>query len=328
MLRLILFSLLLLGCHFSSGFEKDQNNITERPRVLISSDIGGGDPDDFQSMVHFLVYADLFDIEGLISSPPHGGRKSSIITVLEHYKADFNNLKTYAKYPTHADLAAVTKQGAIEDGAPGPGKSTEGSNWIIAAANKDKVRPLYILVWGSSTDIAQALFNEPQIKPRIRVIYIGSWNTKNGLESREYIYNNHPDLWFIENDFTFRGMYEGGYQNGDLDNYYFVTKHVKGHGALGDFYYSQKPDIKMGDTPTVLYLLSPLVGGVGNLDDPTSESWGGMFRLTGHGKNYWTDINDNRKEDAKSVNKWRTQYLRDWQKRMDRCSQKNMAGEG
>ena len=40
-----------------------------RYRVVVSTDIGGTDPDDFQSMVHFLVYADCFDIEGLISSP-------------------------------------------------------------------------------------------------------------------------------------------------------------------------------------------------------------------------------------------------------------------
>ena len=36
-----------------------------RPRVIVSTDIGGTDPDDFQSMVHFLLYADMFDVEGL-----------------------------------------------------------------------------------------------------------------------------------------------------------------------------------------------------------------------------------------------------------------------
>ena len=30
----------------------------DRPRVIVSTDIGGSDPDDFQSMVHFLVYGD------------------------------------------------------------------------------------------------------------------------------------------------------------------------------------------------------------------------------------------------------------------------------
>lgn len=51
----------------------------ERFRVIISTDIGGSDPDDFQSMVHYLVYADLFDTEGLIASPPHAGRKAHIL---------------------------------------------------------------------------------------------------------------------------------------------------------------------------------------------------------------------------------------------------------
>lgn len=32
----------------------------ERYRVIVSTDIGGSDPDDFQSMVHYLLYADLF----------------------------------------------------------------------------------------------------------------------------------------------------------------------------------------------------------------------------------------------------------------------------
>ena len=40
-----------------------------RHRVIVSTDIGGTDPDDFQSMVHLLVCADRFDLEGLISSP-------------------------------------------------------------------------------------------------------------------------------------------------------------------------------------------------------------------------------------------------------------------
>lgn len=41
----------------------------QRHRVIVSTDIGGTDFDDFQSMVHLLLYADVLDIEGLISSP-------------------------------------------------------------------------------------------------------------------------------------------------------------------------------------------------------------------------------------------------------------------
>ena len=49
----------------------------ERPRVIVCSDIGGTDPDDLQSMVHFLLYADMFDVEGMISSPYGAGADAS-----------------------------------------------------------------------------------------------------------------------------------------------------------------------------------------------------------------------------------------------------------
>jgi len=40
-----------------------------RPRVIIETD-AGGDPDDEQSLVRFLVYANEFDIEGIIANRP------------------------------------------------------------------------------------------------------------------------------------------------------------------------------------------------------------------------------------------------------------------
>ena len=58
----------------------------ERPRVIVSTDIGGTDPDDFQSMVHFLLYADMFDVEGLISSPYGPGRREHILQVIDRYE--------------------------------------------------------------------------------------------------------------------------------------------------------------------------------------------------------------------------------------------------
>ena len=81
----------------------------------MSTDIGGTDPDDFQSMVHLLVYADCFDIEGLVSSPYGPGRKKHILEVIDCYEKDYANLKTYSdKYPTPDALRAITKQGETE----------------------------------------------------------------------------------------------------------------------------------------------------------------------------------------------------------------------
>jgi len=60
----------------------------ERCRVIVSTDIGGSDPDDFQSMVHYLLYTDVFDTEGLISSPWGAGTKQDILDVIDAYAKD------------------------------------------------------------------------------------------------------------------------------------------------------------------------------------------------------------------------------------------------
>ena len=55
-------------------------NTPPKLRVLISTDIGGTDPDDNQSMAHLLMYNDCFDIEGLVSSPSFGsGSKEEML---------------------------------------------------------------------------------------------------------------------------------------------------------------------------------------------------------------------------------------------------------
>ena len=122
-----------------------------RYRVLVLTDIGGTDPDDFQSMVHLLVYADVLDIEGLVSSGAIGaGRKKNILEVIDCYEKDYANLKTYSdKYPTPDALRAITKQGeTVTVPYAGVQHSTAGSQWIVNCARRDDPRPLYVLVWG------------------------------------------------------------------------------------------------------------------------------------------------------------------------------------
>jgi hypothetical protein len=77
------------------------------PDIIVSTDIGGSDPDDFQSMVHLFVYADRFNIKGLISSPPHAGRKQHIEEVIHAYAKDYNNLIRHSdNFPTPEYLSA------------------------------------------------------------------------------------------------------------------------------------------------------------------------------------------------------------------------------
>lgn len=244
-----------------------------RYRVLVSTDIGGTDPDDFQSMVHLLVYADCFDIEGLVSSPYGPGRKEHIFEVIDCYEKDYVNLKTYSdRYPTPDALRAIAKQGETER-APyvGVRQATEGSQWIIRCAGREDPRPLHVLIWGGIEDLAQALHDAPDVAPKLRVYWIGGPNKKWGPNAYQYVVTHHPDLWIIESNATYRGWFTGGNQSGQWGNAAFVSQHIGGYGALGDLFVGKKDDIKMGDTPSVGWLLR------GTPEDPSRPSWGGRF---------------------------------------------------
>ncbi len=300
----------------------------ERFRVIISTDAGGSDDDDLQSLVHYFLYADLFDTEGLISSPPAEGRTRDIDEVIAIYEKDFPQLRKHReRYPEPAALRSLLKQGAI-DPAPQAGFSqpTAGSQWIVerARAADPEKRPLWVLVWGSITDVAQAVHDAPDIKDTIRVYYIASWNREQDPHSFRYLDEQHPDLWIIQCETTFRGWCQGGDQKGDLDNRAFVESHVAGHGALGAYFDGlqaagpKRGTIKMGDTPSVAYLLR------GDADDPTTPSWGGSFRKKDGRPHWFTDRTEPElahgdKLGARTVNRWREDFLRDWQRRMDDC---------
>lgn len=244
------------------------------PRVIVSSDIGGTDPDDFQSMVHLLVCADRLDLEGLISSPFGPGRKRHILEVIERYERDYPNLRTWSSdYPSPDRLRAMTKQGALDSiGYRGVAETTEGSDWIVRCARRPDPRPLHVLVWGGIEDLAQALHDAPDILPRLRVYFIGGPNKKWSADAYQYIADRHRDLWIIEANSTYRGWFVGGDQSRDWSNDGFVAARVAGRGALGDYFATHlSGTMKMGDSPSVGWVLS------GRTEDPTHPGWGGSF---------------------------------------------------
>jgi hypothetical protein len=113
-----------------------------------------------------------------------------------------------------------------------------------------------------------------------------------------------------------------------------MLRNIRGHGSTNDGTFSQKTGdaipwaqhnsttrniLKEGDATTFFYLLSPVVGGVGNVDDPTQESWGGRFRrlLPGAHPNFYTDLDASAEVCQATVNKWRVPYLSSWKERWD-----------
>jgi len=246
-----------------------------RPRVIVSTDIGGTDFDDFQSLVHLLLYSDMIDLEALIASPwgEARDRKRHLLEIIAVYEKDFPNLRSWSPhYPAPAQLRNIVRQGGSDlADLRGWGAPTEGSQAIIDSARRADARPLWVLLWGGFEDLAQALHDDPAIKPKLRVYMIGGPNKKWSSTAYDYLAREHPDLWIIENNATYRGWFTGGRQDGDLGNAAFVQRHVKGHGALGDYFTGIAPQIKMGDTPSLAYVLGA------HPEQPDAGGWGGRF---------------------------------------------------
>jgi hypothetical protein len=252
----------------------------ERPRVIVSTDVGGTDYDDFQSLVHLLLYADLVEIEGIVSSPYGAGRTTHIHDVIDVYARDHAALRRHSRgYPEPEALRRITVQGATESaGAAGFAEPTAGSRHIVTAARRDDPRPLWVLVWGGIDDVAQAAHDAPAIVPHLRVHFIGGPNKKWSATAYDYLVREHPGLWIIESNATYRGWFTGGDQSGPWGNDAFVAEHAAAHGALGDYLATgiafggePRTHLKMGDSPALAYLLN------GRLDDPSHGSWGGRF---------------------------------------------------
>lgn len=246
----------------------------QRYRIIVSTDIGGTDPDDNQSLAHLLMYSDRFDLEGIVSSPSFGdGSTREIFRMIDVYGQDLPVLRRHAKgLMKPKALRRLVKQGRMSEApACGYGRPTEGSEWIVRQARKKDDRPLYVLVWGCLEDVAQALHDAPDIAPRLRVHWIGGPNKKWGVNAYCYIVENFPDLWMIENNTTYRGfIYDS--KNKDEWNAGFFDKHIKDAGHLGrDFAAYYKGNPKMGDSPSLLYMMK------GDPSQPGQPSLAGRF---------------------------------------------------
>lgn len=257
-----------------------QQPVPLKPRILVSTDIGGTDPDDNQSLAHLLMYSGQFHIEGLVSSPSYGsGSAKEIFRMIDLYEKDLPGLQKHQKgFETPAHLRSVTKQGR-QGAAPYKGYSTatEGSDWMIQCAGKNSDQPLWILVWGGLDDLAQALHDAPAIKQHIKVYWIGGPNKKWSANSYAYIAAYHPDLWFIEVNASYYGFFSNNHTIDSVQASGYYNQHIRGAGHLGnDFKNYYDGEIKMGDTPSLLYMMD------GDPNDPGRESWGGSFEKISH----------------------------------------------
>ena len=342
---LVMFTSIL----FSNAHESASNKTFN---VIIDTDLGG-DPDDIQSLFRAVHYSDIVKIKGIIATPNSDINHHPWDTI-EHTRLIRNWIKRidvehlrkngYRKLMQEEDLLSTIKSGAKKPGGPSDNKGTEGSAWIInTARNYTKESPIWILVWGSLTTTAQALYDAPDIADKIRIYCIGSSNTLHDPISRNFVYtfmeNEYPELWWIENGIlprgkheTFRGVYQSGIQDGEWSYTNFTDFNIRNHGSTHDGLFQEKcgdvfplanypkNSLKEGDSPSLLYLMSPIIGGIGNVDDPTQESWGGQFRHSDRSRypNYYIDLDKSPTDCQMTIGKWRYNVMNDWKNRWDR----------
>ena len=322
----------------------------KRLRVIMTSDfppigvVKGGnvpntmksDPDDMQSMVRFLLYANEFDIEGLIASAgtfAMEAHKKNILGVIDQYEKVHENLKKHdPNYPTADYLRSVTFEGKGNNhGIPikwgrdkqpytdiiGEGMDSEASNAIIAAADKPDVRPIWIGVWGGPREVAQAIWDvkdsrsEEELNAfigKLRVFLIAYQDATHGWLREEF-----PDLFIIESLKTYQGMFGGRDPISDLA---WVNEHIRHHhGPLCDVYPHEGmgcTGVCEGDSPTFMYLVSANRG-INDPEDPTQPSWGGQYKRMPN-TNHYVDG-----PGPSSISKWRQAYQAEFKQRADWC---------
>lgn len=232
----------------SSKNTTGDSNVLKRPRVIISSDfppldvipVRGvkpgdppekcSDPDDVQSMVRFLLYANELEIEGLVASAgtfANLARKQNILDMLDLYeKVQSNIAKHDSRYPSADQLRPITWQGkdgtiGTKDFAGGSYKpietligeehDTEASEAIIRVVDEPDPRPVWVCVWGGPREVAQAVWKVqhtrgPEVVERflnkLRIYMIVKQDY-----TADWLLDNFPDLFIILSEKNYMGMF-------------------------------------------------------------------------------------------------------------------------
>lgn len=331
----------------------------EKQRVIVITDIAN-EPDDQMSMVRFLVYANEFDVEGLVAGTSTWMRNKVRPDVIQHvldaYERVQPSLSAHGQgFPTAASLRAVVTTGQPGYGmaAVGPDKMSPGAERIIQAVDKSDTRPVWVLAWGGSNTLAQALLRVRESRPdrveafvsRLRVYAISDQDDAGPWIRREF-----PTLAYIaipstpDGDQYYQATWTGisgdrFYRNGDGADFTtftddWVNANIRRKGPLGAVYI-YPCCIHEGDTPSFLGLIN---NGLASAMSPAYGGWGGRYvwrQFYGESRPSWTQGGDSypgkdssrdtvigidgkpHTSDQATIWRWRTAFQHDFAARMD-----------
>ena len=305
--------LLAVSCTSS---QSDCSDFGLKPRIVVLTDIAPGDiePDDMESMIRLMAHADLFEIEALITSGGWNssgraypiGWKDSLSRTINAYEKDLPNLmkrspqkgfmsleeelvsQEIGYWPSADYMRSRAMLGSLELGRHkiGADNRSEGSDHIVALADEDDDRPIWILAWGGANTFAQAIWqvqqerNPQQVKEflrKFRVYTITDQDVPWGERHSNYPYSSHyemrrdlsEDLMFFWDESAWLSQNAIG-----SSNWKEYVEHIQGHGNLGSIYPNYKWGVE-GDTPSYLHVLP---NGLHDPSVPEMAGWGGYFR--------------------------------------------------
>lgn len=264
----ILTIILVCSVPFSAnGFEKS--------RLIVTTDLGGSDPDDIQSMIHLLVCSDRVDIEGLISSQAwdNDPDKTPILqSTVDNFISILPNMAVHSGgFPTAEYLKSIVVRGqslAHMDGV-GKGMESPGSQLIVKSITNNDKRPIWLVAWGGMNTIAQAIWelrdsvDDETFKQYISKIRI--YDILGQDDAGAYIAKTYPEILYIRNKEVY------GWAPDDK----WTTDNIQNKLPLGQ-HYPNRIWATEGDSPSFLYVLA---NGLNDPDHPDYGGWGGRFSL-------------------------------------------------
>ena len=302
-----------------------------RPRVIVNSD---GEIDDRCSMIRFLLYANEWDVEGLINTSSRfhwlGQTWSGVEWInaqLGMYARVYDNLRKNADgYPTPDELRSklyvgnITNAGEME-------KDTPGADRIVRVLLDDKPGPVYLQAWGGTNTIAKALHTIQTQHPdqidkvsQKAIIYIVLDQDET---FRKYIEPNWPKLQVLG---SFRQFGALAYSWANLipqpHRTLFERPWMEGYitvdrGPLAGAYEANNGAFRSeGDSPSFMHQIDV---GLRSLEHPSYGGWGGRFVPEKPGAtNVWRDADDDGNV-YKPIWRWATAFQNDFAVRAAWC---------
>ena len=247
----------------------------ENTRLIVTTDIGGADPDDTQSMVHLFTLLDRIDLEGFIYQYAwvafnEGDEVTPVESVLSGYEKVYSNLRVHSKgFPTVDYLRGIIRYGQREAAMAGvgEGKDTPGSEMIIQIVDKDDPRPVWISAWSGMNTLAQALWkvkntrSEEEVRKFISKIRV--YDILGQDDAGAWMVKEFPELIYIRNKEVY------GWPPSDK----WYKENIQNIGEFGRCF-PNRIWATEGDSPAFLYAVN---NGLNFPEHPDWGGWGGRF---------------------------------------------------